>query len=79
MLVILVLIAITMTQQSTSWFTTAGWSASSPTDWDPAHNKFGAMAFLYGTVIMSLIGIIIAFPVSMGVALLLTEVVPRRW
>jgi phosphate transport system permease protein len=78
-LVILVLIAITMTQQSTSWFTTEGWSGIFSTDWDPAHGKFGAMAFVYGTVITSLIGVIIAFPVSMGVALLLTEVVPRRW
>ena len=78
-LVILVLIAVTMTQQSTSWFTTEGWSGIFSTDWDPAHGKFGAMAFVYGTVITSLIGVIIAFPVSMGVALLLTEVVPRRW
>ena len=78
-LVILVLIAVTMTQQSTSWFTTEGWSGIFSTDWDPAHNKFGAMAFVYGTVITSLIAVIIAFPVSMGVALLLTEVVPRRW
>ena len=78
-LVILVLIAVTMTQQSTSWFTTEGWSGIFSTDWDPAHGKFGAMAFVYGTVITSLIAIVIAFPVSMGVALLLTEVVPRRW
>jgi phosphate transport system permease protein len=78
-LVILVLIAVTMTQQSTSWFTTEGWSGIFSTDWDPAHGKFGAMAFVYGTVITSLIGVIIAFPVSMGVALLLTQVVPRRW
>jgi phosphate transport system permease protein len=78
-LVILVLIAVTMSQQSTSWFTTEGWSGIFSTDWDPAHNKFGAMTFVYGTAIASLIAVIIAFPVSMGVALLLTEVVPRRW
>jgi phosphate transport system permease protein len=78
-LVILVLIAVTMSQQSTSWFTTEGWSGIFSTDWDPAHGKFGPMAFVYGTVITSLVGVIIAFPVSMGVALLLTEVVPRRW
>jgi phosphate transport system permease protein len=77
-LVILVLIAVTMTQQSTSWFTTEGWSGIFSTDWDPAHGKYGAMAFVYGTVITSVIAIIIAFPVSVGVALLLTEVVPRR-
>jgi phosphate transport system permease protein len=78
-LVILVLIAVTMSQQSTSWFTTEGWSGIFSIDWDPAHNKFGAMAFVYGTVIASLVAVIIAFPVSVGVALLLTEVVPRRW
>jgi phosphate transport system permease protein len=78
-LVILVLIAYTMSQQSTQWFTSEGWSGIFSTDWDPAHNKFGAMAFVYGTVITSVIAIIIAFPVSVGVALLLTEVVPRRW
>jgi len=78
-LVILVLIAVTMTNQSASWFTTEGWSGVFSTDWDPANNKFGAMAFIYGTVITSVIAIIIAFPVSVSVALLLTEVVPRRW
>jgi phosphate transport system permease protein len=78
-LVILVLIAVTMTQQSTDWFTTAGWSGIFSTDWDPAHGKYGAMAFVYGTVVVSVIAIILAYPVSVGVALLLTEVVPRRW
>ena len=78
-LVILVLIAITMSQQSTAWFTSQGWSGVFSTVWNPAEGKFGALAFIYGTVVMSLIAIIIAFPISMGVALLLTEVVPRRW
>jgi phosphate transport system permease protein len=78
-LVILVLIAITMSQQSTTWFTTAGWSGIFSIDWDPANGKFGAMSFVYGTVVVSLIAIVIAYPVSMGVALLLNEAVPRRW
>ena len=77
-LVILVLIAVTMTQQSTSWFSTAGWSGVFSTDWDPANNKFGALPFIYGTTISSAIAIIVAFPVSVGIALLLTQVVPRR-
>jgi phosphate transport system permease protein len=78
-LVILVLIAVSMTQQSTTWFTTEGWSGVFSTDWDPAHNKFGAVPFIYGTLITAAIAIVIAFPVSIGIALLLTEVVPRRW
>src|SRR3984885_8106338 len=78
-LVILVLIAVTMAEQSTTWFTTAGFKGIFSTDWDEATNSFGAMAYLYGTVISSGIAIIIAVPISLGVALLLTEVVPFRW
>jgi phosphate transport system permease protein len=78
-LVILVLIAITTAQQSTTWFTSAGLKGIFSTNWDPATNNYGAMAFLYGTVISSVIAIIIAVPISVSVALLLTEVVPARW
>jgi phosphate transport system permease protein len=78
-LVILVLIAVSTAQQSTSWFTTAGWSGIFSTVWNQATNQYGAMAYLYGTVITSVIAIIIAVPVSVSIALLLTEVVPRRF
>jgi phosphate transport system permease protein len=77
-LVILVLIAVSTAQQSTTWFTTAGLKGIFSTNWDPATNDYGAMAFLYGTVISSLIAIIIAVPVSVGIALLLTEVVAAK-
>jgi phosphate transport system permease protein len=78
-LVILVLIAITTTNQSWSWFTTVGLSGVFSKTWNPAANQYGALSFIYGTAITSLIAIIIAVPVSVGVALLLTEVVPYRW
>ncbi len=78
-LVILVLIVVSTAQQSTSWFSTAGWSGIFSTVWNQSTNQFGAMAFLYGTVITSVIAIIIAVPVSVSIALLLTEVVPRRY
>jgi phosphate transport system permease protein len=78
-LVILVLIAITTTNQSWSWFSTVGLSGVFSSTWNPAANQFGALPFIYGTAITSVIAIIIAVPVSVGVALLLTEVVPVRW
>ena len=78
-LVILVLIAISTTQQSTSWFTTAGFKGIFSTDWDPTTNHFGAMPFVYGTVITAVIAIILSVPVSVAIALLLNEVVPPRW
>src|SRR5213075_2299180 len=48
-------------------------------DWNPATNSFGALSFIYGTIITAAIAIILSVPVSVGLALLLTEVVPRRW
>src|SRR5215469_17032013 len=78
-LVILVLIAFSTAQQSVNWFTTAGFKGIFSTVWDQSTNSYGAMAFVYGTVISSVIALIIAVPLSIGVALLLTEVLPRRW
>jgi len=77
-LVILALIAISTSQQASSWFSTEGWKIFT-VDWNPATNNFGAMSYVYGTVITAAIAIILSVPVSVGLALLLTEVVPRRW
>ncbi len=77
-LVILVLIAISTTQQAESWFSTEGLKIFS-SNWNPAANQFGALPFIYGTVITGVIALVIAVPVSVGIALLLTEVVPYRW
>jgi phosphate transport system permease protein len=76
-LVILVLIAVTTTQQASSWFTTEGWGIFG-TVWNPAANKFGATPFIYGTAVTAVIALVMAVPVSIGIALLLTEVVPFR-
>ncbi|HEX6932912.1 MAG TPA: phosphate ABC transporter permease subunit PstC [Streptosporangiaceae bacterium] len=78
-LVILVLIAYSTSQQATSWFSHQGLSGIFSTNWDPAADKFGAMTFVYGTAVTAVIAIVIAVPVSVAIALLLTEVVPRRW
>jgi phosphate transport system permease protein len=77
-LVILVLIAVSTSQQAASWFSAEGLKIFTNT-WNPSNNQFGALAFIYGTAITSIIAVIIAVPVSIGIALLLTEVVPRRW
>jgi phosphate transport system permease protein len=78
-LVILVLIAYTTTQQSTSWFSHEGLSGIFSTDWDTGQDKFGPMAFVYGTAVTAVIALVMAVPVSVAIALLLTEVVSRRW
>jgi phosphate transport system permease protein len=78
-LVILVLIAFTTSQQASSWFSHEGLSGIFSTDWDPAANKFGALTYVWGTAITGVIAIVMAVPVSVAIALLLTEVVSRRW
>jgi len=77
-LVILVLIAVSTTQRASLWFSTEGWGIFGKI-WNPAANQFGALSFIYGTAITSVIALIMAVPVSLGIALLLTEVVPYRW
>ncbi|HTT01851.1 MAG TPA: phosphate ABC transporter permease subunit PstC [Steroidobacteraceae bacterium] len=44
--------------------------------WNPVTNTFGALAPIYGTLVTSLIAMLIAVPVSFGVALFLTELSP---
>jgi phosphate transport system permease protein len=77
-LVILVLIAVSTSQQASSWFSTEGLKIFTY-NWNPSANDFGALAFIYGTAITALIAVVMAVPVSVGIALLLTEVVPYRW
>ena len=77
-LVILVLIAVTTSQQASSWFSAEGFKIFT-NNWNPGANQFGVLAFIYGTAITAVIAIIMSVPVSVGIALLLTEVVPHRW
>jgi phosphate transport system permease protein len=77
-LVILVLIAFSTTQQASSWFSAEGWKIFT-NNWNPAANQYGALAFIYGTAITAIIALVMAVPVSLGIALLLTEVVRPRW
>lgn len=46
------------------------------TVWDPVGNEFGGLVMIYGTLATSLIALIIAVPVSFGIALFLTELSP---
>jgi phosphate transport system permease protein len=45
--------------------------------WDPVHLKFGAGSFLFGTAVTSIGALILATPLSIGIALFLTELAPR--
>jgi phosphate transport system permease protein len=46
-------------------------------EWDPVQEKFGGLVMIYGTLATSIIALIIAVPVSFGIALFLTELSPK--
>ncbi len=46
-------------------------------DWDPVREVFGAAASLYGTLITTILALMIAIPVSIGIAIFLTEISPH--
>jgi len=45
--------------------------------WDPVTGQFGALPFIYGTLVSSLLGLLIAVPLAIGVAVFLTEMCPK--
>lgn len=47
-------------------------------EWDPTNDEYGAMIAIVGTLSTSIIALLIAFPVSFGIALFLTEICPAR-
>ena len=53
-----------------------GFSFLTSTVWDPVQEEFGGFVMIYGTLATSLIALVIAVPVSFGIALFLTELSP---
>jgi len=47
------------------------------TAWDPVNGNFGALPFVFGTLVSSLIALIIAVPLAVGVSIFITEMCPR--
>lgn len=54
-----------------------GFSFVTSSDWNPVAGQFGALPFIFGTLASSLLALIIALPLSVGLAIFLTELSPR--
>jgi phosphate transport system permease protein len=54
-----------------------GWSFFWGRDWNPVEDQYGALPFIYGTLVSSLLALIIAVPLSIGVAVFTTEMCPK--
>jgi phosphate transport system permease protein len=76
-LAILGLIAYTTIKNSWPWFREEGFGIFAD-NWDPAKGQYGAGAMIYGTFLVGVIALVISVPVSIGIALFVTEVAPKR-
>jgi phosphate transport system permease protein len=77
-LVVLALIIYATVDHSIDWFRAEGLRGVFSTTWAPSENKFGAGALMLMTLMVAAIALVIAVPISVGIALFVTEVAPRR-
>ncbi len=77
---LMVAIGVLLWRDSSGARSLFGWSFLSPlgeSSWDPVNNRFTAWPFIYGTLITSLVAVVIALPLSLGVAIFLAELCPE--
>lgn len=53
-----------------------GWGFITSSEWNPVLGDFGALPFIYGTVMSSVLALCLAVPISLGVAMFLSEMAP---
>ncbi|MBR7632160.1 phosphate ABC transporter permease subunit PstC [Janthinobacterium lividum] len=75
-LIVLVGIIISLIMESIPAFKTFGLHFIVSAEWDPVNDQYGALIPIIGTLVTSVIALLIAFPVSFGIALFLTEICP---
>jgi phosphate transport system permease protein len=78
-LVVLGLILISTSHEAMPAFRQEGLGFLTSSRWDIPGNHFGALAFIYGTLVASVIALIIAVPISLGLALFITELAPKKF
>ena len=55
-----------------------GWGFLLAQTWDPVAGEFGALPFIYGTVVTSILALVMAVPVGLGAAIFLSELAPPK-
>jgi len=77
-LVVLIVIAmiVALASHATLSIRQFGFSFFTGREWDPIKGHFGALAFIYGTIVSSLIALVISVPLSLGIAIFLVEQAP---
>ncbi len=75
---ILLLMTVAMYRQSLPSLAKTGWSFITAKEWDPVEGNFGALPYIHGSLLSSLLSLALATPLSIATALFITEVTNRR-
>ena len=54
------------------------WGFLTETQWDPVEDRFGALTFLYGTLVTSAVSLVLAVPVAIGLSVFITQFAPAK-
>ncbi len=66
-----------VTKSNLSWHA-FGFKFFVRSEWDPVNEQFGALPFIYGTLVSSFLALLLAVPLGVGVAVFITEMAPRQ-
>ncbi|HTP66561.1 MAG TPA: phosphate ABC transporter permease subunit PstC [Geobacteraceae bacterium] len=77
-LAILLLMVAGMCRESLPAFAKFGWRFIGGREWDAVQGNFGALPFVWGSIISSIFALLLATPLSIGTAVFITEIVPYR-
>jgi phosphate transport system permease protein len=65
-----------ITKSGLSWHA-FGFKFFFQSEWDPVNDQYGALPFVYGTIVSSILALLIAVPLAIGVAVFITEMAPE--
>jgi len=77
-ILILLLITVGMAVESVPALKLFGWKFITGSNWDAVQGSFGALPYIWGSIVSSLLAILIATPLSVGTALFITEIAPGK-
>jgi len=79
LLLIVIAIGVLLTNESSLSLQKFGLNFWRTTNWDPVAGEFGALPFIWGTLYSSVLALLIATPVALGIAVFVSELCPERF
>jgi len=77
-IVILLIMTIEMVKESLPAISRFGWGFITGSTWDAVQEEFASLPYLYGSIVSSILALLLATPLSIGTALFITELAPRK-